>query len=163
MAQADNDPTPNNRKIIINSIPFIPCAGEEVDLRGFVHIKFGVREFFGERSFGPMTFDLEQFSGRGKMTGRKYVASNKMEPFGEPNTPKPLNGKGHGDFKLRILVTGNPNPPPQAEANRRNVVKFKLLYSVHYRYEFIQKTGRKEVTFFKFTRDNICCPGSACF
>ena len=149
------DPTPNHREIVINSIPQIPCAGEKVDLRGFLRIKFGVKEFFSVRTFGPVDIKLEQFSGRGQTTGRKYEASPRLEMPGGLETNE-LNGKGFGTFKLRFLVTGNPNPPPQGDPNPGNVVRFKLLYTVGYEF------SKNKVTSFKATRD-ICCRGSGCY
>jgi hypothetical protein len=50
----ERDKTPNHKEIIVNSIQQVLCASEKVDLRGEMKLKFGVREFFGQRQFGPV-------------------------------------------------------------------------------------------------------------
>jgi hypothetical protein len=97
---------------------------------------------------------LVGFSGIGETTGRKYVAGRVENPGGMKADD--LNGLGVGTFKLRFLVTGNPNPPSQGDPNPGNVVSFKLLYTVSYKF------SNNKVTFFKATPD-ICCPKSSCF
>jgi len=169
-AMGERDKTPNHKEIIINSIPQVLCAGEKVDLRGVLTLKFGVKEFFGQRLFGPVDIKLEKgffggacpsteetcLVGIGKTTGRRYVASKRLEIPGGVETKK-LNGLGVGTFKLRFLVTGNPNPPPQGDPNPGNIVRFKLLYTVSYKFN-----DNNKVTFFKATPD-ICCRGSGCY
>jgi hypothetical protein len=164
----ERDKTPNHKEIIINSIQHVLCAGEEVDLRGQLKLAFGVREFGGVRDVGPVDIKLQKgFSGTcpsteqtclvgiGKKTRRRYVASKRLEIPGGVETHE-LNGLGVGTFKLRFLITGNPNPPPQGDPNPGNEVRFKLLYTVSYRF------SNNKVTFFKATRD-ICCRGSGCY
>jgi hypothetical protein len=164
----ERDKTPNHKEIMINSIPQVLCAGEEVDLRGQLKLAFGVTEFFGVRAVGPVDIKLQKgFSGNcpsteetclvgiGKTTRRRYVASKRLEIPGGVETHE-LNGLGVGTFKLRFLITGNPNPPPQGDPNPGNVVRFKLLYTVSYKF------SNNKVTFFKATRD-ICCRGSGCY
>jgi hypothetical protein len=166
-AQADE--TPNHREIILNSIPQVLCAHEKVDLRGILKLKFGTKDFFGVRQFGPVEIELQKgFSGTpcpsteetclvgfGQTTRRKYVASKRIEMPGGLKTEE-LNGLGFGTFKLRFLVTGNPNPPPQGDPNPGNEVRFKLLYTVSYKF------SNNKVTFFKATPD-ICCRRSNCY
>jgi hypothetical protein len=167
-AMGAQDSTPNHREIILNSIPQVLCAGEKVDLRGQLKLAFGVREFFGVRSVRPVDIKLQKgFSGAcpsteqtclvgiGKTTRRRYVASKRLEIPGGVETEE-LNGLGFGRFKLRFLVTGKPNPPPQGDPNPTNEVRFKLLYTVSYRF------SNNKVTFFKATPD-ICCPRSGCY
>jgi hypothetical protein len=152
---ADN--TPNHREIVIKplGIPlgFIPCAAEKVALSGKVKISFHRREDRGGLVF-PVDIKLVGFSGIGETTGRKYVAGRVENPGGMKADD--LNGLGVGTFKLRFLVTGNPNPPSQGDPNPGNVVSFKLLYTVSYKF------SNNKVTFFKATPD-ICCPKSSCF
>lgn len=167
-AMGERDKTPNHKEIIINSIPQVLCAGEKVDLRGQLKLAFGVREFLGVRAVGPVDIKLQKgFSGTcpsteetclvgiGKTTRRRYVASKRLEIPGGVET-KELNGLGVGTFKLRFLITGNPNPPPQGDPNPGNEVRFKLLYTVSYKF------SNNKVTFFKATPD-ICCRRSGCY
>jgi hypothetical protein len=167
-AMGEQDKTPNHKEIIINSIPQVLCAGEKVDLRGQLKLAFGVREFLGVRAVGPVDIKLQKgFSGTcpsteetclvgiGKTTRRRYVASKRLEIPGGVET-KDLNGLGVGTFKLRFLITGNPNPPPQGDPNPGNEVRFKLLYTVSYKF------SNNKVTFFKATPD-ICCRRSGCY
>jgi hypothetical protein len=163
-AQADT--TPNHRQIILNSIQQVLCAGEEVDLRGKLNIAFKRREDSG--LVWPVDIKLVGFSGTcpnteerclvgiGKTTRRRYVASSKRIEIPGGVKAEELNGLGVGTFKLRFLVTGNPNPPTQGDPNPGNVVRFKLLYTVGYKF------SNNKVTFFKATRD-ICCPRSNCY
>jgi hypothetical protein len=167
-AMGERDKTPNHKEIIINSIRQVLCASEQVDLRGELKLKFEDREIFGIRQFGPVDIKLEKgFSGAcpsteetclvgiGKTTRRRYVASKRIETRGLETHE--LNGLGVGTFKLRFLVTGNPNPPPQGDPNPGNIVRFKLLYTVSYKFN-----DNHKVTFFKATPD-ICCRGSGCY
>jgi hypothetical protein len=167
-AMGERDKTPNHKEIMINSIPQVLCAGEKVDLRGQLKLAFGVREFFGVRAVGPVDIKLQKgFSGTcpstegtclvgiGKTTRRRYVASKRLEIPGGVETHE-LNGLGVGTFKLRFLITGNPNPPPQGDPNPGNEVRFKLLYTVSYKF------SNDKVTFFKATPD-ICCRRSGCY
>jgi hypothetical protein len=167
-AMGEQDKTPNHKEIIINSIPQVLCAGEKVDLRGQLKLAFGVREFLGVRAVGPVDIKLQKgFSGTcpsteetclvgiGKTTRRRYVASKRLEIPGGVETHE-LNGLGVGTFKLRFLITGNPNPPPQGDPNPGNEVRFKLLYTVSYKF------SNNKVTFFKGTPD-ICCRRSGCY
>jgi hypothetical protein len=168
-AMGAQDNTPNHREIIINSIPQVLCANEKVDLRGILKLDFGVREFGGVRAVRPVDIKLQKgFSGTcpsaeetclvgiGKTTRRRYVASKRLDMAGKGVETHELNGLGVGTFKLRFLITGNPNPPPQGDPNPGNEVRFKLLYTVSYRF------SNNKVTFFKATPD-ICCPLSRCF
>jgi hypothetical protein len=167
-AMGEQDKTPNHKEIIINSIPQVLCAGEKVDLRGQLKLAFGAREFLGVRAVGPVDIKLQKgFSGTcpsteetclvgiGKTTRRRYVASKRLEIPGGVETHE-LNGLGVGTFKLRFLITGNPNPPPQGDPNPGNEVRFKLLYTVSYKF------SNNKVTFFKATPD-ICCRRSGCY
>jgi hypothetical protein len=124
-AQGAKDPTPNHREITINwlPIPTVPCAfgGEKVDLRGILKLAF--------RASGglvrPEHVELQQgFSGTcpsteetclvgiGQTTRRRYVAT-KTEVKNIDTSPA-LNGVGGGTFKLKVLITGTPNPLPKA-------------------------------------------------
>lgn len=167
-AMGEQDKTPNHKEIIINSIPQVLCANEKVDLRGQLKLAFGVREFLGVRAVAPVDIKLQKgFSGTcpsteetclvgiGKTTRRRYVASKRLEIPGGVETHE-LNGLGVGTFKLRFLITGNPNPPPQGDPNPGNEVRFKLLYTVSYKF------SDNKVTFFKATPD-ICCRRSGCY
>jgi hypothetical protein len=167
-AMGEQDKTPNHKEIIINSIPQVLCANEKVDLRGQLKLAFGVREFLGVRAVAPVDIKLQKgFSGTcpsteetclvgiGKTTRRRYVASKRLEIPGGVETQE-LNGLGVGTFKLRFLITGNPNPPPQGDPNPGNEVRFKLLYTVSYKF------SNDKVTFFKATPD-ICCRRSGCY
>jgi hypothetical protein len=70
------------------------------------------------------------------------VASKRLEIPGGVETHE-LNGLGVGTFRLRFLITGNPNPPPQGDPNPGNEVRFKLLYTVSYKF------SDNKVTFFR--------------
>ena len=42
------DKTPNHKEVLLNSIPpnmSVPCAGEQVDIRGQLKLKFGFKKF----------------------------------------------------------------------------------------------------------------------
>jgi hypothetical protein len=69
------------------------------------------------------------------------------------DTSPALNGVGGGTFTLKVLITGKPNPPPQADPFLGQEVRFKLLYNVSYGF----RNGK--VTFFETTRE-ICCPST---
>jgi hypothetical protein len=158
MAQRDN--TPNHKEIILTSITSVPCAGENVDIRGEVKLKFGHGDFFGTRQFGPVNRDLAKgFSGNcpnsgecqigiGQTTRRKFMANTRIG-ITEVNT-EDLNGLGVGTCKLFLVVTGVPNPPPQADAAPGREVHFKLLYTVSYKFH------NNKVTLFKATRSIRC-------
>ena len=42
------DKTPNHKEVLLNTIPpnmSVPCAGEQVDIRGQLKLKFGFKKF----------------------------------------------------------------------------------------------------------------------
>jgi hypothetical protein len=153
-AMGERDKTPNRKEIIINRVRQVPCAGEEADLCGELHVKFGVKESLGERLLSPVEVKLAKgFSGAcpdngdclvgfGKTTRRKYV----RERIGIPGGVKTekVNGLGVGTFKLRLLVKANPNPPGQGDpCPGCRPVRFGLLYTVTYKFN-----NNNKLTFF---------------
>ena len=56
-AMGERDKTPNHKEFPLNSILQVPCAGEKVNIRGELKLKFGYGEFQGERFFMPVGID----------------------------------------------------------------------------------------------------------
>ena len=163
------DKTPNHKEVLLNSIPpnmSVPCAGEQVDIRGQLKLKFGFKKFGdqGEPQFYPV--DGEVAKGYGQITcpnsgqcdvgrgqplpvgtGRKYTADTRIGVRGV-NTRD--NGeKGVGTCNLFLLIASVPNRPPQGDvAPERAGQPFKLWFTVSYGFEK-NKNGKHEVTFFK--------------
>jgi len=116
---------PNHRVININVTELIPrpCGLEVVELRGQLHLSFGVVEQQGVRVVEPKNIQVEAFSGTGKSIGRKYEAGRVK--VSSVKTRK-LNGLGVGKFPLEVHVTGRPKP--QGDPNPTKVVPFRLVY-----------------------------------
>ena len=134
MAQADK--TPNHEEFFINTITGqVPprCGSEMVDIRGQVKLKFGMGEFNGQRYFMPVQRDLAKGIGNkncpnsggcevgvGKSSGRKYKADKTISVNDVGNfidQPNKIPGVfGVGSCKIKLFVTGNPNPAGQAES-----------------------------------------------
>jgi hypothetical protein len=93
------DPTPNHKEFRLNKTPAdarwrqVPCAGEGVDIRGLLKLKFGMGDFFntGHLQFGPVGRDLaagwesggcpnrgDCLVGFGKTTRRRYTAKKEL-------------------------------------------------------------------------------------
>jgi len=156
-AMGEQDKTPNHKKIILNSIRQVPCAGENVDIRGELKLKFGMGQFFGQRQFGPVDRDLQKgFSGNcpnsgeclvgiGKTTKRRYMANKKIAVTAIET--KSLSGLGGaGTCTIKLFVTGNPNPPGEGDPCPGCTVRFSLHYTLSYKFNENDK-----VTFFKAT------------
>ena len=159
------DKTPNHKEVLLNSIPpnmSVPCAGEPVDIRGQLKLKFGFENFLGERRFFPV--DREVAKGYGQVPcpasgqcnvgrgqtpgiGRMYTADTRV---GITRVANHVNGNGveGGDCDLWLLITGVPNRPPQGDMAPGRPVTFKLWFTVTYGFER-NKNGRHSVTFFK--------------
>jgi hypothetical protein len=165
------DKTPNHKEVLLNSIPpnmSVPCAGEQVDIRGQLKLKFGFKKFgpIDERpQFYPV--DGEVAKGYGQITcpnsgqcdvgrgqplpvgtGRKYTADTRI---GVRQVINSDNGeKGVGTCNLFLLITGVPNPFPQGDVCPTcRPVTFKLWFILTY--GFKKDGNKREVTFFKAT------------
>ena len=105
------DKTPNHREVLLFYYPWTcpsPCAGEKVDIRGILKLKFGFKKFdWGRRlraPFHPVDRDLAK--GYGKITcpnsgqcdvgrgqplpvgtGRKYTADTRIGVREVNNSP----------------------------------------------------------------------------
>jgi hypothetical protein len=146
-AMGQRDKTPNHKEIILNKVRQVLCTDEDVDIRGQLKLKFGHGQFFGQPFFMPVDRNLatgwsgacpnsgECLVGFGRTTGRKYVANTTVGITGVEN--KNLNGVKVGTCTLFLLVTAKPYP-----ANPRNEVRFKLLYTISYKFH------DNKVTFF---------------
>jgi hypothetical protein len=169
-AMGERDETPNHKKIILNSIRNVQCAGENVDIRGELKLKFGMGQFLGVRQFGPVDRDLQKgFSGNcpnsgeclvgiGKTTKRRYMANKRIAVTAVET--KKLNGLGVGTCTIRLFVTGNPNPRGEGDPCPGCTVRFSLQYTLSYKFNENDK-----VTFFKCAKhrpDDPCPPDIRC-
>jgi hypothetical protein len=158
-AMGERDKTPNHKEFRLNSVRFIQCAGENVDIRGLVKLKFGMGQFHGQRQFGPVDRDLQEgFSpgkcpnsgeclvGFGKPTRRRYTAKKGIAVTAIDTTKVGnLKGvKGVGTCTIKLFVTGNPNPPGEADPCPGCIVRFSLEYNLSYEWDKNDK-----LTFFK--------------
>ena len=146
----------------------VPCAGEQVDIRGQLKLKFGFGKFGpgGEPQFFPV--DGEVAKGYGQIncpnsgqcdvgrgqplpvgTGRKYTADTRIGITRVENHVVNGKGDGGGECDLFLLITSVPNPAPQGDpCPRCRPVTFKLWFTATYGFEK-NKNGKREVTFFK--------------
>jgi hypothetical protein len=176
MPAIGGDPTPNRREIMLNytHVPHVSCAGEDVDLRGVLEIKFkhrpdgvaprGLEDISLPKGFNGITCKENEptcLVGKGQRTGRKYMASTIQIV---PGSIKPLfpekNGlPGSGQLKLKLRITGVPNPPGQPDSCPGCTVPFSLVYTVTWRFK------NKDVNFFQYSKPPfaICCRTSGCF
>lgn len=117
---------PNHPVIPINLIKFVPvpCAGENVHLRGQLRLHFKNTNGVAK----PESAALTGFSGTGKSTGRTYVANNNVND--ENVELGRRDGKGFGTWTIRFHVFGNPKPPSKGDPNPGKVFRFKLEYTV---------------------------------
>ena len=146
-ATAQRDRTPNHKEIILNKVRQVLCSDEDADIRGELHLKFGHREIFGQPFFMPVDVDLakgfsgacpnsgECLVGSGKTTNRQYVANTTVGINSVEN--ENINGVKVGKCTLILFLTAKPYP-----ANPRNEVRFKLLYTISYKFH------DNKVTFF---------------
>jgi hypothetical protein len=154
----ERDKTPNHKEFRLNSIRQVQCAGEDVDIRGLLKLKFGMGEFLRVRQFGPVERDLKEgFSGNcpssgeclvgfGKTTRRRYTAKKGIAVTAI-DTEKVGNlkrVKGGGTCTIKLFVTGNPNPPGEADPCPGCIVSFSLEYNLSYAFNENDK-----LTFFK--------------
>jgi hypothetical protein len=156
-AMGERDKSPNHKEFNLNTIPQVRCAGEKVDIRGEGKLKFGFREILGQRFFMPVDGDLAKGIGQkicpnsgqcevgvGLSTRRKYMANTRIGI----KDPENLVGDGvrTGSCKAYLVVTGVANPPPQGDVAPGTQVKFRLFYTVTYKWNSDHK-----VTFFEAT------------
>ena len=145
-AMGQKDKTPNHKEILLNKTDNgrrqVLCTDEDVDIRGLVKLKFGMKDFFGtgRREFGPVDRDLatgwsgacpksgECLVGFGKTTNRKYMAHTTL---GMPCIKtKNVNGVGLGICTVSLFVTAKPYP-----ASPGSEVHFKLVYTISYKFD----------------------------
>jgi hypothetical protein len=146
-AMAQRDKTPNQKEIILNKVRLVLCTDEDADIRGQLNLKFGHGQFSGQRFFMPVDRVLakgfsgacpnsgECLVGSGKTTNRQYVANTTVGINNVEN--ENINGIKVGKCTLILFLTAKPYP-----ANPRNEVRFKLLYTVSYKFH------DNKVTFF---------------
>jgi hypothetical protein len=146
-AMGQRDKTPNHKEIILNKVRQVLFTDEDVDIRGQLKLKFGHAQILGKSFFMPVDADLakgwsgacpnsgECLVGFGKTTRRQYVANTKVGITCVAN--KNINGEKVGTSTLFLLITAKPYP-----ANPRNEVRFKLVYTISYKFH------DNKVTFF---------------
>jgi hypothetical protein len=171
------DPTPNHKEILLSKTENggrrqVLCTDEDVDIRGLVKLKFGMKDFFGtgNRQFGPVDRDLETgWSGKcpnggeclvgfGKSTRRQYVAKTTL---GIPciKTKELPNGLKLGTCTIFLLVTAKPYP-----ASPRNKVTFKLVYTISYKFDDNKVTSFDvSPKFGEIACGQLTCRVSKCF
>lgn len=170
------DPTPNKREIKLNytDVPNVPCAGEKVDLRGEVQIKFaqqpggvaprGLEDISLPKGFNGITCAENEPTclvgiGQG-LIHRKYMASTdiRIVPKSLKVTPEKNGLPGEGQLKLKLHITGVPNPPGQPDSCPGCTVPFSLVYTVTWKFK------NKQLNFFQYKKPpfEICCRRSGC-
>ena len=167
-AMGARDETPNHKEVLLNFIPpnmSVPCAGEQVDIRGQFKLKFGFEKFgpVGEPQFFPVDRDVakgigqvpcpasgECNVGRGLTPGigRLYTANTRIG-IRKVETHE-TSGKGGGECILWLKITSVPNRPPQGDMAPGRQFSYKIFYNVNYGFDK-NKNGKREVTFFKAT------------
>jgi hypothetical protein len=175
-AMGQRDKTPNHKEILLNKAENggrrqVLCTDEDVDIRGLLKLKFGMKDFSGtdRREFGPVDRDLEiGWSGKcpnsgeclvgfGKTTRRQYVANTKL---GMPCIKtKNVNGLKVGTCAVSLFVTAKSYP-----ANPGNEVRFKLVYTISYKFDD-NKVTSFEVSpkFGAIACRDVDCRVSKCF
>ena len=176
-AMGERDETPNHKEFFLHTITRQvppPCGSEAVDIRGMVKLKFGFGHFAGQRFFMPVDRDLAKGIGnitcpnsgqcdvgRGQSTGRQYKA-DKVITVNDVTNKIDTNNKikgfyGSGTCKIKLFVTGNPNPAGQGESCPEcTFSRFSLEYTLTYEFNKNDK-----VTSFKVINretPNIRCP-----
>lgn len=161
-AMGARDETPNTREVLLNFIPdksAESCAGEPVDIRGQLKLKFGFDQIQNRRVFLPVDRVIAKgygqiecpnsgdcYVGVGKSTGRRYVANKGVGIAGFDTHEN--NGVRVNTCRMFLIITGVPNPPPQGDvAPGRQVPRFKIFYTVEYGFDQNQR-----VTFCKAIR-----------
>lgn len=127
-----NEPTHNHpkRQIHFTTLPQ-QCAPERVEVSGVLQLHF--KNFRGGPSLVPERANFTEFSGTGKSTGRRYVATNvhvekKQHVHFE-------NGVGAGSFILEFRLIGNPNPPGKPDPNPGKTFRITISYKVAYTFD----------------------------
>jgi len=156
-AMGERDKSPNHKEFNLNTIPQVRCSGEKVDIRGEGKLKFGFKEIGDQRFFMPVDGDLAKGIGQkicpnsgqcevgvGLSTRRKYMANTRIGIKDPENLVE--DGSGTGSCKVYLIVTSVPNRPPQGDVAPGTQVKFRLFYTVTYKWD-----SDHRVTFFKAT------------
>src|SRR5262245_23196121 len=119
---------PNHRvfRVSVNTFVPPPCAGENVQLSGELHLHFMTINGVAK----PQSAELRGVTGTGQSTGRTYVA-NKNPFIATPRLEK-IGNVVSGHWILKFKVVGNPNPPPQGDICPGCVFHFTLKFTVFY-------------------------------
>jgi hypothetical protein len=126
-----NDPTPNHRDFRVNVVKFVPvpCAGENVQLRGELELHFKTITNDGVTRPKPESAVLK-VTGTGQSSGRTYVANSSPSVSKFEVTKQNLPGVFVIKWNLKFNVVGNANPQGQADVCPGCVRRFTLKYHV---------------------------------
>src|SRR5215470_1642957 len=143
-----NDPTPNHRDFRVNVVKFVPvpCAGENVQLKGELELHFKTITTNGVTRPRPESAVLK-VTGTGQSTGRTYVANSNPSVSEFEVKSQPLPGLFVINWILKFNVVGNPNPSPRGDPCPRCVRRFTLKYhaSALARAKVLEISARQEV------------------
>jgi hypothetical protein len=144
------EPNPNHPKRRIDfTTNVLQCAPEQVEIRAELHLHFKKE---GE-VVKPESANFTEFTGTGKSTGRKYVASHVNVE--KRRSARFQNGAGSGEFILEFRVIGNPNPPPKPDPNPNKPFRFTVSYKIVY-------TFANKVKGLNLGSPKACCNPDGC-
>ena len=136
-AQAQRGDDDTRTFVIRFETPVLNCAPENVKVAGRVRLKFK----FDRSDMVPDQIQLQQVRGKGGIIERTYNPDRTDLRALDLQVSRPGH-IGHGTFKIRFIMFGNPNPLGTADPNPQQRFFFGVEYSVEYEYTTSAHAGR---------------------
>ena len=136
-AQAQRGDDDTRTFVIRFETPVLNCAPENVKVAGRVRLKFK----FNRSDVVPDQIQLQEVRGKGGIIKRTYNPDRTDLMALNLQVTRPGH-IGHGTFKIRFIMSGNPNPMGTADPNPQQRFFFGVEYSVEYEYTTSAHAGR---------------------